>query len=146
MVPHILVMEYPVQSTATSDAGVCYASATGEPIPNLGEQRLPLVMAEGSLRAMMFQAAPVAKPLGSLMKICQAGHVVVFDSDGSYILNKTTGELNWLRKENGNFMLNAWIPPQSQVDQRIQPITLPRSASLGQGNQAEACKFGQRLW
>ena len=47
-------------------------------------------MKEGSLRAMTFQAVPIAKPLGSVKKICQAGHIVVFDDEGSYIYNKDT--------------------------------------------------------
>ena len=99
VIPHTMVTEYPIVATAMSEAGVCYVSATGEPIPNLGEQRLPLATIEGSLRAMTFQAAPVAKPLGSMKKMCQAGHVVVFDDEGSYIYNKNTQEINWLREE-----------------------------------------------
>ena len=90
-----------------SRAGVCYASATGEPIPNLGGQKLPLATIEGSLPAMTFQVATVAKPLGSVRRICAAGHIVVFDSEGSYIVNKQAGELNWLRDDNGNFMLDV---------------------------------------
>ena len=69
----------------------------------------------GSLRMMTFQAAPVAKPLGSVSRICQAGHVVVFDEDGSYIMNKTTGEINWLREDDGNYMLDVWIPPAAAM-------------------------------
>ena len=125
VVPHTLITEYPIYSTARSEAGECYASATGEPIPNLGEQRLPLATAEGSLRAMTFQAAPVAKPLGSVDRICEAGHVVVFDSDGSYIFNKKTEEINWLRIENGNYMLDVWVPPASQVDPDIWKKSQP---------------------
>ena len=104
MIPHTLVTEYAIDQTEKSGAGVCYASATGEPIPNLGEQKLPLASVEGSLRAMTFQVAPVAKPLGSVQRICAAGHTVVFDSEGSYIRNKQTGELNWMRNDNGNFI------------------------------------------
>ena len=115
VIPHTMVTEYQIQQTEKSESGACYASATGEPIPNLGEQRLPLATAEGSLRAMTFQAAPVAKPLGSVMRICQAGHLVVFDSDGSYIFNKQSGEINWLREEHGNYMLDVWVPPAEQV-------------------------------
>ena len=96
VIPHTLVTSHPIEATAKSRAGVCYASATGAPIPNLGQQQLPMAMAEGSLRMMTFQAAPVAKPLASVSKICMAGHVVVFDEGASYILNKTTGEINWL--------------------------------------------------
>ena len=65
---------------------------------------------------MAFQAAPVAKPLGSVKHICQAGHSVVFDEDGSYILNKIAGEIKWLREDDGNYMLDVWIPPASLAD------------------------------
>ena len=41
---------------------------------------------------------------------------VVFDSEGSYIVNKQTGEFNWLRNDNGNFMLDVWVPPPAAVD------------------------------
>jgi hypothetical protein len=60
---------------------------------------------------MVFQAAGVAKPLGSVKKMLQAGHRVVFDSDMSFILNKCTGEVNMLREDDGNFMLDVWVPP-----------------------------------
>ena len=49
VIPHTLVTEYAIDQTDKSRAGVCYASATGEPIPNLGEQKLPLAIVEGSL-------------------------------------------------------------------------------------------------
>ena len=116
VVPHTFITKYTIMPTEKSESGACYASATGEPIPNLGEHRLPMATAEGSLRAMTFQAAPVAKPLGSVTRICQAGHYVIFDEDGSYIVNKATGELNWLREQSGNYMLDVWIPPSSQTD------------------------------
>ena len=113
---HALVTDYAIRQTDKSRAGVCYASATGEPIPNLGEQKLPLATIEGSLRAMTFQVAPVSKPLGSVKRICAAGDRIVFDDDGSYIVNKPTGELKWLRDDNGNFMLDVWVPPPTAID------------------------------
>ena len=115
VIPHTLVTDYPIVETDKSRSGACYASATGEPIPNLGEQRLLLATEEGSMRAMTFQAAPVAKPLGSVKRICQAGHYVIFDEDVSYIVNKATGELNWLREQNGTYMLDVWVPPPFQT-------------------------------
>ena len=57
-------------------------------------------------------AANVTRPLASVKKICKAGHIVVFDDDGSYIYNKITGEINQLRKDDGNYMLDVWIPPK----------------------------------
>ena len=42
------------------------------------------------------------------------GHVVVFDNDLSYIVNKETGESNVLREDNGNYMLDLWVPPNPE--------------------------------
>ena len=56
VVPHTLVMGHPIMETQASRSGVNYASATGQPIPNLAEQRRPLCTSEGSLRSMTFQA------------------------------------------------------------------------------------------
>ena len=36
VIPHTLVPHHPVKETDRSRAGLCYASATGAPIPNLG--------------------------------------------------------------------------------------------------------------
>ena len=43
--------------------------------------------------------------------MCAAGHSVVFEEDGSYIENKNTGEVNMLREDNGNHMLDMWVIP-----------------------------------
>ena len=97
VIPHDLVADHEIVDTNASKSGMCYASATGQPIPNMGEQVLPLMTSEGTLRGMTFQAAPVSRPLGSVMRICKSGHTVVFDETGSYIYNKTSGEVNWMR-------------------------------------------------
>ena len=117
VIPYSLVTGYPIFESDASRAGVNYASATGQPIPNLGEQRLPLWTSEGSLRSMTFQAAPVSRPLGSVKRMAASGHRVVFDDDGSYIENKVTGEINWLREEKGNYMLDFWIMPQETLNE-----------------------------
>ena len=114
VIPHRLVSQHPIKDTNASRAGMCYSSATGEPIPNLGEQRIPLLTMENTLRGMTFQAAPVSKPLGSVKRMCASGHRVMFDDDGSYIQNKATGEVNWLREESGNYMLDFWVVPPSE--------------------------------
>lgn len=65
------------------------------------------------MRGMVFQAAGVTKPLCSVEKLNEAGHIVWFDSEGSFIYNKTTGERNALPKEEGNFMLDVYVPPRA---------------------------------
>ena len=105
------VPDQKVVETMESKKGDNFYSATGEPIPNLGDISLPMLTRDGTARGMMMRAAPVSKPLASVRKICKAGHTVVFDDEGSYIYNKATGETNWLREDDGNYMLDAWVPP-----------------------------------
>ena len=88
-----------------------FVSATGDPIENFGEVRIPMVTREGTGRGMVFQAAAVAKPLASVQKMNEAGHIVVFDGAESFVYNKVSGEVNMLRQEDGNFMLDVWVPP-----------------------------------
>ena len=102
-----------------SRKGECFFSATGEPIPNLDDIRLPMIMREGTPRGMLIRAAPLSKPLASVKKICQAGHTVVFDESGSYVVNKASGEVNWLREDDGNYMLDAWVPPMDSSAESV---------------------------
>ena len=60
---------------------------------------------------MTFQAAPVDRALGSVKRMCSSGRIVVFDDDGSHVLNKMTGEVNWMREENGNYIMDLWVMP-----------------------------------
>ena len=105
-----------VRETMASRNGAGFVSASGDPIPNPGQIDLPMITREKSLRKMAMQAASVDKPLASDKKICDAGHLVLFDSEGSYIYNKETGEVNHLRGESGNYMLDLWIPPSATPD------------------------------
>ena len=47
----------------------------------------------------------------------EAGHQVMFDDGGSYVRNKRTGEANWMREENGNFLLDLWVMPATNMKQ-----------------------------
>ena len=76
---------------------------------------------------MTCQAAAVSKPLGSVRRICAAGHCTVFDEDGSYIENKTTGEINMLREDNGNYMLDMWVVPPQTAEWGSPPSGTPPS-------------------
>jgi hypothetical protein len=112
---------YPIMETKASRSGLTYASATGEDILNLGEVRVPMMTREGTKRSMKLQAAEVARPLASVKRICEAGHTVIFDEEGSYIINKGTGEINYLREDSGNYMFDVWIPPNSSVPNFQRP-------------------------
>ena len=83
VIPHRLVSQHPLKETNASRSGLCYSSATGQPIPSLGEECFILFTMEETFRGMTFQAAPVSKPLGSVKRICAAGRRFVFGEDGS---------------------------------------------------------------
>ncbi len=126
------VPDYEIYESKDSRRGENFQSATGEPIPNLGDLRLPMYLREGQVKGMVMKAAPVAKPLGSVKRICAAGHRVVFDESGSYIMHKGTGDVTWLREEDGNYMLDAWVPPSTSMS-RSSGTTPTSSASPSSG-------------
>ena len=78
-----------------------------------------MVTREGSLRGMKFQSTEkLTKPLAVVKGIVEAGHAVVFapeDFGGAFILNLETGEENGLREDDGNYMLDVWIPPAAEM-------------------------------
>ena len=102
-----------IVETKASQNGDDFLSASGDVIPNHGELRVPMITRENTTRGMVFQAAGVEKPLGSVKRMMQANHRVVFDNDGCYVLNKSTGEINMMREDEGNFMLDVWVRPPS---------------------------------
>ena len=106
-----------VRETKASINQVGFVAANGEEIPNYGELPVPFCTREGTSRGMVFQVAGVSKPLASVTKMNEAGHIVVFDGPESFIVNKITGEINALRQEDGNFMLDVWVPPPSIAEQ-----------------------------
>lgn len=100
-----------IMETKGSRDGDDFVGASGEVIPNYGELKVPLITREQTTRGMTFTAAGVAKPLASVKRMTMEGHMVVFDEEMSYVYNKKTGELNMLREEDGNYMMDVWVPP-----------------------------------
>ena len=105
--------DHEVHESVESRRGENFQSVTGEPVSNLGDLRPPLYMREGTARDMVMKAFLGTKLLGSVKKICQAGHTLVFDDEGSF-MNKNIGEVKWLGEEDGNYMLDAWVPIPQQ--------------------------------
>jgi len=95
--------------SAGSKRGVNYEVANGEYIPNEGEKKLLAVSEEFAVRDITAQVCDVNKALLSVRRIAAAGHTVVFDSAGSYIIDKQSGEKMWLREEGGMYMLKMWV-------------------------------------
>jgi hypothetical protein len=92
-----------------SRRGVQYEVANGIRIPNLGEKKFKGHTEEGMVRNLTAQVCEVNKALLSVRKVVQAGNRVVFDTEGSFIEDKTTGQKMWLKEENGMYMLRMWV-------------------------------------
>ena len=92
-----------------SRRGVEYEVANGEKIPNLGEKKFLAVSNEGVARNITAQVCDVNKPLLSVKKIVAAGNRVVFDANGSYVEDSTTGEKMWMTEDAGMYVLRMWV-------------------------------------
>ena len=68
------------------------------------------------MRSMTFTVVGVVKPLCSVKKLMLAGNTAVFDDEGCYMYDKGNGDITRLREEEGNFMLDVWIPPPSVAE------------------------------
>ena len=82
---------------------------TGSLIPNLGEKNFVAVAESGHERKMKAQVCDVNKALLSVKRILQAGNRVVFDDEGSFIEDKSSGERMYLEDRGGVFMLKVWV-------------------------------------
>ena len=98
----------------SSRRGVEYEVANGVKIPNLGEKKFMAVSEECIERGITAQVCEVNKALLSVRKVMAAGNRVVFDEEGSYIQDKVTGEVMWLRESGGMFMLNMWVKKEAE--------------------------------
>ena len=108
---------YEIQESAASRAGVQYAVANADEIPNLGEKLFSVVTEEGTVRGMRTQVDDVSKALQSVRALVRTGRVVVFD-DGEngadhYILNRATGEINIVRDDGLNYIMKLYVLPSA---------------------------------
>ena len=96
--------------------GVTYEVADGATIPNLGERKFLGVSEEGVARGMTAQVCAVNKTLMRVSKLVNKGNRVVFEEEGSYIEDKTTGEVTWMRQAGGMYYLDLWVSRRSSAD------------------------------
>ena len=54
--------------------------------------------------------AKVAKPLGSVRAMLEAGNVVVFDKGNCYVQTKASGKRTEIEEVNGSYVFDMWVP------------------------------------
>lgn len=100
-----------VKITQAVKEGVVYTSASGDPIPNLGELDVEAYTADGTQLNMSLQVADVNKPLAAVRKMCRAGNRVVFDDEeeGGYVEDKKTGVRTPITYHEGTYAVQLWV-------------------------------------
>ena len=82
---------------------------------------------EGTVRGMEQQVCDVTRPLEAIRANVKAGHAIVFDDDGSgqgsYMINKMTGEINAIRDDGANYLMRRWIIPPKEVSALLEKQT-----------------------
>ena len=102
MAPHTPVSE-------STESGVMYTAANGEMMPNRGCKRVKVTTREGQLRTVNMQITDVNRALLSVAKICDAGHTVMFTSDGGVIRNIKSGEETQFRREHNVYRMSVKV-------------------------------------
>ena len=113
--PANMAPNYRVHKSPGSERGQMYTTASGDEIPNEGQQFLPSVCENGVCSEQKWQLSAVTRPLQSVGELCDAGHRVVFGRSGGVIQNVTTGEETYITREHGTYLVDLWIPPVSQA-------------------------------
>ena len=89
---------------------ISFKLADGSRTPHMGEKAFAAYTDQGHLRHMVAAVTEVDDALLSVSKVVKAGNRVVFDVNGSYIENTTTGEVTPLTEQRGLYKLKMWIP------------------------------------
>ena len=83
---------------------------------------MPFETADGHRCVLLFQLAPIEKPLISVAQLGRTGNRVVLDGDGGYIENVKTGQRMKVTKEGSTYTLimkvRADKPPSSGFARR----------------------------
>ena len=68
------------------------------------------------------QVAGVKSPLGSVYHMIKAGNRLVFDSEGSFMVNKTSGQTQEITERAGSFEIDLWVQQgQSGAEHSVTP-------------------------
>lgn len=111
VIPPDETCDYPVKQHADD---IYYGTASGEPLKNLGEVRLPMVTPSRRLRGMTFQACDVTKSVASVANMLDAGQAVIFAPEaygGSCVVDLESGDEEQLLRQDGNLIMEVWVPP-----------------------------------
>ena len=111
--------DYEVQPSAGSLAGQKFTSASGDEIPNLGQQLLDVETMDGRSGMARYQSADVTRPLNSITEICDAGgedgQYVIFSKYGGAVINLDHGRQTPFDREDDIYCMDLWVKPKQKA-------------------------------
>ena len=116
--PPSIVKHIETKENARSKACFQYVAANGATVSHYGEKDLKGETDTGDRVNMVMQVAGVMKVLASVSRMTRANNRVVFYSEGSYILNKTTNKRTPLKENNGVYVVNVWVKRKEEWPQQ----------------------------
>ena len=134
--------DYKLQKSPGQVEGQHFVGAGGERLRNMGQKVVPLqVLGDETQRCATFQVAPVRKPLMAVSASCDAGHLCLFDNDGSFLIQRDSAEGREIRRlakrcvekmalerRNGVYVLPTTIVAPERLTPVARSRTQPKSA------------------
>ena len=144
--PTNMCRQYPVEWHA--DKGRKYYAVNGATVEDEGRRAPELITSDGKKRKIGFSVAGVRKALLSVSKSIDHGNRVIFDSDGSYVENKKSGETTAIERQNGVFTMKFWVAPRPVSGQSGGGVrTLaPYTVGAGTGSAVEGHPPVRQAW
>jgi hypothetical protein len=130
VLPSDALPQFPLEETIQSKDGEEFVAANGGIIRNEGERKVSVYTLDWKQKDITFQVTGVNKALASVSRICDKGHRVVFDSGQSFIQNKLNGEVLPLRRKNGVWVLEVWVPKKPTQDSGVASGQRPNNAGF----------------
>ena len=120
----------------------------GATVEDEGRRAPELITSDGKKRKIGFSVAGVRRALLSVSKSIDHGNRVIFDSDGSYVENKKSGERTAIERKNGVFTMKFWVAPRPVSGQSGGGVrTLaPYAVGAGTGSTVEGHPPVRQAW
>ena len=72
----------PIEESPGSQRGQQYVSASGDRMPNMGQQKLQVQTSKGRDAKVLYQIAEVSRPLTAVSQTCDNGNWVLYTPHG----------------------------------------------------------------
>ena len=74
------------------------------------------------------QIANVTTSLESVRQMYNSGHMVVFDGPESFVMHKTSGQIDYITDNGVNYTLGRWVIPKAEFQRMEVEASFRRQA------------------